>query len=82
MRQQLDDRGRIVIPKELRDRLAVGPGDEVSVFWKDGRVVISSSRDRVAALQRLIGIINDSNIDPSAEPIDPLDLKKIWEPRF
>jgi AbrB family looped-hinge helix DNA binding protein len=40
MRATIDSAGRIVVPKALRDALGVGPGQEVEVQVKDGRLVI------------------------------------------
>ena len=33
---EVDDRGRITVPKELRERLGVFPGDEIEVEIDDG----------------------------------------------
>ena len=36
MRTTIDRAGRLVVPKKLRDRLALGHGGEVDVFERDG----------------------------------------------
>lgn len=35
---EIDDRGRITIPKELRNRLQLDPGDELAVELTDGEI--------------------------------------------
>lgn len=35
MTHRVGAKGQVVIPKELRDELGIGPGDEVS-FWRHG----------------------------------------------
>lgn len=42
-------KGQVTIPKPVRDRLGVKPGDEVKFeLAEDGRVVISKSRGKAA----------------------------------
>lgn len=50
---RLDDRGRLVLPKELRNRLGLKPGDEVTVTETAGGAVRLESRR--AAARGLIG---------------------------
>ena len=39
-------KGQVVIPKALRDKLGIGPGDEVEFWEEDDRVVITRVRSR------------------------------------
>lgn len=42
---EIDDRGRITIPKELRDRLQLGPGDDLVVEIQDGEIRLAREDD-------------------------------------
>lgn len=42
---EVDDRGRITIPKELRDRLGLLPGDELEIAIEDGDIRLAPARD-------------------------------------
>ncbi len=53
MTHRVGPKGQVVIPKEIRDRLGIRPGDRVS-FWCDGDAV---SVRRVADLRSLIGCL-------------------------
>lgn len=41
MRTTIDKAGRVVIPKQIRERLALGGGDEVEIELRYGRIEIS-----------------------------------------
>lgn len=41
MRSTIDSAGRVVIPKELRDRLGFTGGGEIEIVERDGRIEIS-----------------------------------------
>jgi AbrB family looped-hinge helix DNA binding protein len=41
MRSTLDRRGRVVLPKGIRDQLGLAPGAEVEITARDGTAVIS-----------------------------------------
>lgn len=42
MQTTIDSGGRVVIPKEIRSRLGLSPGQAVEITERDGRVEISS----------------------------------------
>lgn len=54
MRAKLTSKGQVTIPKEIRDRLGLKPGDRVQFFVDDrGRAVL----ERTIRLRELIGIL-------------------------
>ena len=55
MTRKVGPKGQVVIPKEIRDRLGMRPGDRVS-FWCDGEAV---SIRRIDDIRSLIGIFAD-----------------------
>lgn len=52
----LSSKSQIVVPREAREKLGVGPGDELLVLCKEDRVVLiprpASFKDRLAGLHR------------------------------
>lgn len=46
-------KGQVVIPKRIRDRLGINPGDEVQVSERDGEARVS----RVLGLDELQGVL-------------------------
>lgn len=48
-------KGQVVIPKALRDRLGIQPGDEVSFSLADGGVLVEPVRDRPSLKGRYAG---------------------------
>ena len=49
---RVDRKGRIVIPRELRDRLGIG--DAVRIRVEGGRLIIEPVRDPLEKLSRLV----------------------------
>jgi AbrB family looped-hinge helix DNA binding protein len=72
----VDEKGRITIPKAVRDRFDLEPGEEVSVQVQDGKIVIVPGVSREVFIDRMKGCIDEASA--SAEPIDPTTLKGIW----
>ncbi len=68
----VDERGRITIPKELRDKAGFKPGDSVRITpTKDG-VLITKAVDLNVFMEELRGCITVEG------DLDPLKLKEIW----
>jgi AbrB family looped-hinge helix DNA binding protein len=55
MTMRVGPKGQIVIPKPVRDRLGIVPGDEVVVDELDGEVRIRPAGDGI----RLLGLLAD-----------------------
>lgn len=81
MGPQVDERGRVVLPKRLRERYGLEPGRNVTVEAVEGGVLVKPAMQVDEALDRLRGAIHKGNRSPEAPPMDPLRMKKIWEPR-
>ncbi len=45
-------RGEIVLPKAMRDRLGIRPGDEVDIFERDGEIVIRKASPKADAAEQ------------------------------
>ena len=60
MVRRLDPLGRIVIPKEFRDMLAVQNGDLLEMFLEDGYVIVRKYTPRCQTLQLAINNMRDS----------------------
>jgi len=66
----IEGKGRILIPKSIREELGLHGGEKMRVDREDDEIIIKPIKD-VSDLQELKGCIKKSSIDP-------LDLKKIW----
>lgn len=53
MTHKVGPKGQVVIPKELRDRLGIHPGDEVGFFEDEGTVRVV----RIGDIRKLGGIL-------------------------
>jgi AbrB family looped-hinge helix DNA binding protein len=49
----VDSKGRIVLPKEVRERLGITPGTEVEIHADDGRAVVEPEDDPERILERM-----------------------------
>lgn len=78
---RIDDRGRVLIPQPLRERLGLEPGQDVRVEVDgDGNLVIQPVLSAEEFLEAVTGAVNEATRRRDAEPIDPLELKRMWEP--
>ncbi len=78
---KVDDRGRVLIPQELRTRSGIKPGQDVRVEIEDeGNLVIQPVLSSDEFLEDATGAINEDTRRAEAEPIDPLELKQMWKP--
>ena len=69
---ELKQRGRIVIPKKLRNELNLRSGQILSLERKGAEIIIRPSSNANSFISELKGCIKTSGMDP-------LELKKIWE---
>ncbi|MBS7645344.1 MAG: AbrB/MazE/SpoVT family DNA-binding domain-containing protein [Candidatus Bathyarchaeia archaeon] len=67
----LDGHGRVVIPKEIRDKLGLKPNQRLLVEVKDGWIVLRPASDAKKFIAGLRGCIRGSKVKPE-------ELKEIW----
>ncbi|MDY6788478.1 MAG: AbrB/MazE/SpoVT family DNA-binding domain-containing protein [Candidatus Nanohaloarchaea archaeon] len=67
----VEERGRVVLPAEIREKFHIRPGEKLRVESKGDEIVLipESSAEEVKSLK---GCVKDSSIDP-------LELKEIWK---
>ncbi|TFG10020.1 AbrB/MazE/SpoVT family DNA-binding domain-containing protein [Candidatus Heimdallarchaeota archaeon] len=71
---EIDERGRITIPKEERERLGLKPGEKLMIIEKDGELIIRKIITSDDFINNLKGCITKEE-----GQFDPLELKEIWE---
>jgi len=72
----IDKKGRIVIPRHLRERLKLYAGGKVKLVLEEGKIAIVKSVIPKDFVKELEGFVKEGSPIPE---IDPLELKKIWE---
>jgi len=78
--RSLDEKGRITIPKPLRERLGIEPGDRVSVDVEGGRIVVKphGTVSREKFIDTMEGCLSRETRASNAPDVDPTDLKDEW----
>ena len=74
---KVDSKGRIVLPKELRERLGITPGTEVDIQEKDGKAIVEPEDDPEQIIDRMERLIAEASsergtrklLDEEADPI-------------
>ncbi|MHA2250926.1 MAG: AbrB/MazE/SpoVT family DNA-binding domain-containing protein [Candidatus Kariarchaeaceae archaeon] len=69
---KVEERGRILIPKEIRDKLGLKPGSELEIILEEGKIKILPKMILSEISTELKGCVKESNIDP-------LKVKEIWK---
>lgn len=60
---KVDSKGRIVLPKKVRERLGITPGTEVDIREEDGKAVVEPEDDPQEVLQRMEQLITEFSKD-------------------
>ena len=69
---EIDERGRITIPKELREKTGLKPKARVRIIARKNGVNIEKATDLADFIKELRGCITMKS------DIDPMRLKEIW----
>ena len=69
---ELDDRGRVTIPKDIRDKVGLKSGDKLLITANKDRVTIEKAINLEKFIRELKGCISVRG------DLDPLELKEIW----
>jgi len=54
---RVDSKGRVTIPKEVRDSLDIKEGSHVEIHTEDGHVVVKPERDPEDIIDEMVGIL-------------------------
>lgn len=80
LRATVDDRGRVLIPQELREATGLTSGAPVVIERTQDGIRLRRARPVDEALDRLDGAIHEGNRRVPAEDLEPEDVKDEWEP--
>lgn len=72
----VDEKGRILIPKETREKIGLKTGGKARLKVEKEKIVIMAPISPEEFMREMEGCIVDGT--PS---IAPLELKKMWEPK-
>jgi len=72
----IDTKGRIVIPRQLREKLNLREGSKVRLTLEEGKIVIIRPITPKEFIHQMEGSVKEGSPIPK---INPLELKKIWE---
>jgi len=70
---KVDSKGRIVLPKSVREKLDITPGTEVTIHEDDGKAVVDPEPAPEEILDRMDDLIADIDADPEPTPPKELD---------
>ncbi len=75
METVLDEKGRVAIPKKIREQLGLKPGARMTVVTESKRVVLSLPVSPDEFVREMEGFVKTHLKE------DPMKAKKIWEPK-
>lgn len=70
---RVDSKGRVVLPRELRDRLDITPGTEVEVREEDGKMVLRPETDPAQVIERLERLVEETASPEETTPPEDVD---------
>jgi len=72
---KLDEKGRVMIPREVREALGIKPGESLRLTVEGDKMVLTRPMSPEEFLKKK-GVIKEGSPLPLT---DPLSMKKIWE---
>jgi AbrB family looped-hinge helix DNA binding protein len=74
---KVDSKGRIVLPKKVRDQLGITPGTEVDIHEENGKAIVEPEDDPEDVLRRMDHLIaefskNRGDTKPFSDDADPI----------
>jgi len=72
----VDNKGRVLIPKEIRDKVGLQAGGRARLKVEEENIVIMPPVSPEEFIKEMEGCIKEGT-----PTIDPLSLKKMWEPK-
>lgn len=71
---KVDSKGRVVLPRELRDRLDITPGTEIEVHEENGKMVLRPETNPGQVIERLERLVEETaSRREEMTPIDDID---------
>jgi AbrB family looped-hinge helix DNA binding protein len=77
---RVDSKGRIVLPKEVRECLNITPGTEVEVREEDGKAVVEAEDSPDEILERMEQLVEEASSNrgettPLSDEVEPVAQK-------
>lgn len=76
--RRVDEKGRVTIPRSIRDSLGIEAGSDVTTSVDGGTVVIRPQISREEFAETMAGVVSAETRAADAEPTDPRTLKADW----
>lgn len=64
MTYKVGPKGQVVLPKAMRERLGIHPGDEVRFDEGEGEITVRKAESKADVLARLVGSLPETGVDP------------------
>lgn len=77
-RRVIDEKGRITIPKSIRERLHLEPGEPVEIDVEDGTIRIRPQFSREEFIESMRGRITEASRRADPGDVTPEDVKSDW----
>jgi AbrB family looped-hinge helix DNA binding protein len=74
----IDEKGRVTIPKSIREQLRLASGESVEIGVEDGTIVIRPQVERDDFAETMRGCITETTRSNETGSLTPEDLKADW----